>query len=421
MFSYKIILSNGAEFDYSIFAARTGDATEDTHTRTVTPTEHFCTCVHATIDLLNGGEEYNSKRASRGKSPLTPSFNTRNAPFGFLIALYKHPAFFNDAEVLKILSLDPLVLSLDATKTSHPNYAQYEELYRIYQLHKDNPDNKTIPTRLAHVLVDFEAPGIQEIRIGILASSQQERLRNISFPAELIPEKFRHQLSLAAGDPAEDKELKTKIALFADKAEALYNLDDSTAPGTPTPYKKFLAFLLDNNPVKMLEAIVQLTALETGTAASASAGTTFFGSAKDAHKAVIRNHLFKKYGLPKNDDSVTLEKLLRCAATNANVSDVQVLLELLKVNPSAQDANPSSKKSALHWAVIRAQDHKDEPELFDRYKKCIMVLKRSGADLELIDAHGKAARDYDSNNLFSKKLRTASGATASASASTSRT
>ncbi len=90
--------------------------------------------------------------------------------------------------------------------------------------------------------------------------------------------------------------------------------------------------------------------------------------------------LQKKYNLPDVSQS-SLEKGLRKAAANNNVSDLQKFIEVVK-DINAQDDNPKVRRNALHWSAYKQHAH------------CYQLLIESGASTTIQDAHGKIATDY---------------------------
>lgn len=102
------------------------------------------------------------------------------------------------------------------------------------------------------------------------------------------------------------------------------------------------------------------------------------------------NSLVKKYELQDNSQP-KLEKGLRKAAANQQPVDLKQFI-MLVTNINAQDDNPSSKRTALHWAVIKQNE------------KCIIALLDAGARLDIQDAMGKTAWDYAADNEKIKLL-----------------
>jgi tetratricopeptide (TPR) repeat protein len=93
----------------------------------------------------------------------------------------------------------------------------------------------------------------------------------------------------------------------------------------------------------------------------------------------LENYI-KKYNLPDSSKS-SLEKGLRMAATNNQVEGLEIFIKA-SVNIDAQDNNVQSKKTALHWAVIK----KSLP--------CIKKLLETCAQDNIKDASSKTAYDY---------------------------
>jgi hypothetical protein len=89
-----------------------------------------------------------------------------------------------------------------------------------------------------------------------------------------------------------------------------------------------------------------------------STGSSFF----DNYKLRL---LITKYGLVGSTQAA-LEKGLIKAANNDNVEDLRVFLKYVH-NVNAVDPNPSSKKTALHWAMLKG------------HKACCELLLAAGA------------------------------------------
>lgn len=103
-----------------------------------------------------------------------------------------------------------------------------------------------------------------------------------------------------------------------------------------------------------------------------------FSKSKDI--ASLDKNISKKYNLP-NISQLSLEKGLRQAAYNNQISDLKTFIEHVS-NINAQDNNPASKKTALHYAVIK------------KYIECIKLLMDAGADIYLKDAKGNDSLVY---------------------------
>jgi len=90
--------------------------------------------------------------------------------------------------------------------------------------------------------------------------------------------------------------------------------------------------------------------------------------------------LLRRYKLPDASQS-SLEKALRMSVVNFFYEDLEQLLQEVD-NINAQDDNPTSQKTALHWAVIKEN------------QKAISSLLSVGAACDIPDADGKTALDY---------------------------
>ena len=92
----------------------------------------------------------------------------------------------------------------------------------------------------------------------------------------------------------------------------------------------------------------------------------------------ILEALVKKYNLPDYSQP-NLEKALRNAAANNQVGDLKILIRYVK-NINAVDANPTSRKTALHWACER------------QHIECIqLLLDDRNIDPTIKDARGREA------------------------------
>lgn len=87
--------------------------------------------------------------------------------------------------------------------------------------------------------------------------------------------------------------------------------------------------------------------------------------------------LLKKYKLPDASQE-SLEKGLRNTAARNELDDLRYFIQHVN-NINSQDKNPISKKTALHWAVL-----KNHAEAYD-------LLISSGAKADIEDAEGNLA------------------------------
>jgi len=87
--------------------------------------------------------------------------------------------------------------------------------------------------------------------------------------------------------------------------------------------------------------------------------------------------LVKKYNLP-NTQQTSLEKALRSAVASQYLEDVKFFIEHIQ-NINAQDTNPTSRKTALHWAVLK------------EHRECLQALLEAGAGPLIADAQGMSA------------------------------
>lgn len=90
--------------------------------------------------------------------------------------------------------------------------------------------------------------------------------------------------------------------------------------------------------------------------------------------------LIKKYKLA-DSSQVSLEKGLRNAATNNLPDDIRTFLNYVQ-NVNAADTNPTSLKTALHWAASKS------------HHECCDILLAAGADPSLADATGNTPQKY---------------------------
>ncbi len=96
--------------------------------------------------------------------------------------------------------------------------------------------------------------------------------------------------------------------------------------------------------------------------------------------------LQKRYKLTDTSQK-SLEKALRQAAANNRIEDVDYLISKVQ-NIDAADSNPTSQKTALHYAAIRA------------YKDIWISLTNAGAKTDIADAAGKTAAYYAPANFL---------------------
>ncbi len=118
--------------------------------------------------------------------------------------------------------------------------------------------------------------------------------------------------------------------------------------------------------------------------------------------AALKNKFFEKYKInPTGNSQPDLEKLLRTITANANFEDLQVFLEKFTVQIDAKDNNPTSGKTALHLAIIKAHE---KPDKFDSYRECVKILLSKNASLKIQDADQKTPDYYDKDNRFDLNL-----------------
>ncbi|MBS0358643.1 MAG: SAM-dependent methyltransferase [Proteobacteria bacterium] len=91
--------------------------------------------------------------------------------------------------------------------------------------------------------------------------------------------------------------------------------------------------------------------------------------------------LLKKYQPPAETTLPTFEAALRRLTANGCEADVKFLIQSVS-NIDAQDTNPESLKTALHWAVIKG------------YAGIAEFLMDMGARTDIPDARGKTAKEY---------------------------
>lgn len=97
------------------------------------------------------------------------------------------------------------------------------------------------------------------------------------------------------------------------------------------------------------------------------------------------NYLIKKYNLP-DSSQLSLEKGLRNAANKNQLSDLKKFIPLVK-NINAEDPNPITRRTALHWAAIKG------------HEECCQLLLESGASHSISDALGETADKYLKSSL----------------------
>jgi len=96
--------------------------------------------------------------------------------------------------------------------------------------------------------------------------------------------------------------------------------------------------------------------------------------------------MIKKYKLP-NTQQVNIEEGLRSAIANQFFEDAKLFIQHVQ-NINAQDTDPISRKTALHWAVLKQQ------------RECVQALLEAGADPLLSDAQGMSAIQFAKKNSY---------------------
>ena len=96
--------------------------------------------------------------------------------------------------------------------------------------------------------------------------------------------------------------------------------------------------------------------------------------------ALTLEDMVKKYNLP-NTEQTSLERGLRSAVANQHLEDVKFFTQHVE-NINAQDTNPTSCKTALHYAVSKNNI------------ACLKLLLDAGANPEIPDAQGLTTAQY---------------------------
>lgn len=112
---------------------------------------------------------------------------------------------------------------------------------------------------------------------------------------------------------------------------------------------------------------------------SAALSVGLFKQPSDTNSSNPLTLLLSKYKLA-DDSQANLEKGLRNAAVKGNHEDLKIFIAHVK-NINAQDNNPESKRTALHWAKING------------FEECIKLLVSAGADDKIKDAKGLSPAD----------------------------
>ena len=95
---------------------------------------------------------------------------------------------------------------------------------------------------------------------------------------------------------------------------------------------------------------------------------------------VLIDSMVKKYNLA-NTEQTSLEKGLRSAVASQHLEDVKFFTQHVQ-NINAQDTNPISRKTALHYAVSKNNI------------ACLKLLLDAGASPEILDVQGLTAAQY---------------------------
>ncbi|MCD6046530.1 MAG: hypothetical protein K0S08_177 [Gammaproteobacteria bacterium] len=111
----------------------------------------------------------------------------------------------------------------------------------------------------------------------------------------------------------------------------------------------------------------------------ASASTLYMGKELGCQLTQIAKKYSLSSGLMHNRDE--LNQALRRAAASGDARSIVALTQIKALNINAQDTG-ASKRTALHWAVI-----KDKAE-------CCEVLMHFDAKTDIPDSSGKSAKDY---------------------------
>lgn len=126
---------------------------------------------------------------------------------------------------------------------------------------------------------------------------------------------------------------------------------------------------------------------------------TGFFSNTEKHNTELLNSLCKKYKVqPSPDMKSTLGKMLRIAAASAIYDDIVILVDKFKVDVNIVDTgDASSKRTAMHWLIIKAPSF---PAHQEKFLRCAEFLVLRGIDFTILDASLKTAAEYDTQGLF---------------------
>jgi hypothetical protein len=102
------------------------------------------------------------------------------------------------------------------------------------------------------------------------------------------------------------------------------------------------------------------------------------------------NEILNKYKAERDKTTPLIETVLRRAVAQGHEQDVVLICEAVK-QINAQDDNPESRRTALHWAAIKG------------HERIYSFLISKGAKSDIKDVEGKSAEDYLTNSALKNK------------------
>jgi hypothetical protein len=361
------------------------------HTNTGEIATHFIQAISIYIDLLNGGQQISrlfrsSSNQEIAKFTLSSTLTPQMAFTMFISHLHKHPYF--SAEKMN--------------DDTNPNKAVFKEINNL--LMTTTVQSRAARIKTINVLQRFIVPEVGKILIQSDAPANEQALDAIDFPEELIPEAFNCSLTnRIMDDPCYD----------AINNETIYDrnsIERHLAKNPKNPYTNTPLQLSELKPLTALKKEIQqfvcnatfiadlflkkdldnhfktyITQIKTAATIEAL---------KQSLKEIISPLLMSKYKINTNGlfpQKSDLEKCLRRAASEANLTDVSIFITLYQVDVNCCDDR--YKKTPAHWVAQRfaeAVESKSKDALTP-LQNCLHFLIDHGANIELKANNGKTA------------------------------
>ncbi|HEU5280777.1 MAG TPA: U-box domain-containing protein [Gammaproteobacteria bacterium] len=356
---------------------------------------HFIQTISIYVDLLNGGQQLNHLLQSNSNEKianftLSSTLAPQMAFVMFVSHLHNHPYF--SAEKMN--------------DDTNPNKAVFNKISEL--LRETSVQSRAARIKIIDVLQRFIVPGIGKILIESDTPANEKALDAIDFPEALIPEAFNCSLTnTIMDDPCYDPINKETIYDRNNIVRHLAkNPENSKNPYTNTPLKPS-----NLKPADELKAQIQQFICNANFIANLflqkDLGNKFkayieqiktassIEALKQSLKEIMSPDLIKKYKIintsglfPQKSD---LEKCLRRAASEANLTDVSIFITLYQVDVDCCDAQ--HKKTPAHWVVQRFAEavESKSKEALTPLQDCLHFLINHGANINLKANNGKTA------------------------------